>query len=335
MSFRIFITGSGIVEEALDLLEAEGCILMQGDAADSSAEIERKVASFRPDALIVRQGRIDRNVVNAAENLKVICKHGTGTDNIDLDAASGRDIPVMYTPDANYESVAEHTLALMLSLLRKIPDQDRTIRRGVFDKKGFSGQELHSKTLGLVGFGRIARRLSELVTPFNMKVVVYHPSNTKEALAPNISKVSSITEVISQSDIISLHVPLTPDTKGMINSKAFEQMKTGAYLINTARGSIVNEDHLVEALQSGQIQGAALDTFEVEPPAADSPLFQLSNVILTMHTAGNSDSSLKNMAMDSVHNVLAALRNEPLDPRMVKNKDNISGDYFRRRESSH
>lgn len=324
MSFRIFITGSGIIKDAQDILKAEGCVLMQGDPADSPADLEQKVSKFRPDALIVRQGRINNSVISAAGNLKVICKHGIGIDNIDTEAASGRDIPVMYTPDANYESVAEHTLALMLSLVRNIPQQDRTIRRGVFDKTGFSGQELRGKTLGLIGFGRIARRLSELLAPFHVKVVVYHPSGTEEDLPSYISKVPSVGDIYSQSDIISLHVPLTADTRGMIDSEAFDKMKKEAYLINTARGPVVNEGHLIEAIRSGQIRGAALDTFEVEPLAPDSPLFQLDNVILTIHTAGNSDVSLRNMAMGSVNNVLAVMRNEPLDPRMVANSEDIS-----------
>ena len=189
---------------------------------------------------------------------------------------------------------------------------------------GFGGQDLLGRTLGLVGFGRIARRLSELVAPFHMKVLVYHPSNTDEALPRYISKVSSITDIFSQSDIVSLHAPLTEDTKGMVDSVAFARMKKGAYLINTARGSLVNEDHLVTALQDRQIRGAALDTFAVEPLAKNSPLYHLDNVVMTMHTAGNSDSSLKNMAMDSVRNIMAALKNEPLDPRMVINKERIS-----------
>jgi D-3-phosphoglycerate dehydrogenase len=225
----------------------------------------------------------------------------------------------MYTPDANYECVAEHTLGLILSLLRKIPSQDSRIRRGQFDKKGFSGQELLGKTLGLVGFGRIARRLSELVAPFNVPVIVYHPSGTDETLAPHVSKVSSLDEVLRQSDIVSLHLPLLADTRGIIDSNALSKMKKHAYLINTSRGPIVNEKDLIKALHDGRIMGAALDTFEVEPMPADSPLFHLDNVVMTMHTAGNSDASLRNMAMGSARNVLAVLRNQPLDPRLVLN----------------
>ena len=319
MAFRVFATGSGLLKEAQDFLKSEGCILEQGDPADSPTDIARKLARFSADALIVRQGKIDDNVIGASANLKVICKHGTGTDNIDIEAASRRNIPVMYTPDANYDCVAEHTLGLILSLLRKIPSQDSRIRRGEFDKKGFNGQELLGRTLGLVGFGRIARRLSQLVAPFNVTIVVYHPSCTKETTTPHVSKVSSLDEVLSQSDIVSLHLPLLPETTGLIDSRALCKMKKSAYLINTSRGPIVNEDHLIKALQDGQIAGAALDTFEVEPIPADSPLRQLDNVVMTMHTAGNSDASLWNMAMGSAQNILAALRNQPLNPHFMLN----------------
>jgi D-3-phosphoglycerate dehydrogenase len=319
MSFRVFHTGSGISEEAQEFLVNEGCSLMRGDPVDSAADIARKVRDFSADALIVRQGDINDDVIAASDNLRVICKHGTGTDNIDIDAATRRNVLVMYTPYATVESAAEHTLGLILSLFRQIPDQDKKVRSGDFAKKGFRGQELRGKTLGLVGFGRIARRLSELVAPFNVKVIVNHPSNSEENLAAHVSKVLSLAELLRQSDIVSLHVPLTDTTRAMMDREAFALMKQSAYLINTARGLVVNESDLIDALTTGQIMGAALDTYEIEPPGPDNPLYQMDNVVLTMHTAGNSDSSLRNMAMGSAHNILAALRDETLDPDFVLN----------------
>ncbi len=319
MSFRVFHTGSGISEEAQEFLVNEGCSLMRGDPVDSAADIARKVRDFSADALIVRQGDINDDVIAASDNLRVICKHGTGTDNIDIDAATRRNVLVMYTPYATVESAAEHTLGLILSLFRQIPDQDKKVRSGDFAKKGFRGQELRGKTLGLVGFGRIARRLSELVAPFNVKVIVNHPSNSEENLAAHVSKVLSLAELLRQSDIVSLHVPLTDATRAMMDREAFALMKKNAYLINTARGLVVKENDLIDALTTGQIMGAALDTYETEPPGSDNPLYQMDNVVLTMHTAGNSDSSLRNMAMGSARNILAALRNETLDPDFVLN----------------
>jgi D-3-phosphoglycerate dehydrogenase len=319
MSFRVFHTGSGISEEAQEFLKNEGCSLMRGDPVDSAADIARKVRDFSADALIVRQGEINDDVIAASDNLRVICKHGTGTDNIDIDAATRRNVLVMYTPYATVESAAEHTLGLILSLLRQIPDQDKKVRSGDFAKRGFRGQELRGKTLGLVGFGRIARRLSELVAPFNVKVIVNHPSNSEENLATHVSKVLSLAELLCQSDIVSMHVPLTDTTRAMMDREAFVLMKPSAYLINTARGLVVNESDLIDALTTGQIKGAALDTYEIEPPGSDNPLYQMDNVVLTMHTAGNSDSSLRNMAMGSARNILAVLRDEAVDPDFVLN----------------
>ena len=289
------------------------------------AYISRKLKSFNPDGLIVRQGTITANVQDAASNLKVICKHGVGTDNIDIDAATARSIPVMFTPGANSESVAEHTLALILSLIRRIPVQDRQIRSGVFSKKSFDGQELLGKNLGIIGYGRIGRRLSELVSPFKMNVVVYHPSCTNENLPKYIVKAQTVEDVVCRSDIISLHCPLTPVTRGMINKTTIAQMKEGAYIINTARGPLVNEEDLIQALKEKSIAGAALDCFEKEPLAVDSPLLRLDNVILTAHVAGTSDESLRNIGTTAVRHVISMLRGEPVDVRFILNSQVLKG----------
>lgn len=321
MNYRIFITGSGIAPEAQELLRDNNCTFETGDPKDTPEDLVRKLQVFNPDGLIVRQGKITAAVQDAAPRLKVICKHGVGTDNIDIQAATQRGIPVMFTPLANFESVAEHTLALILSLIRRIPNEDKRIRNGIFDKKKYDGLELLGKTLGIIGFGHIGKRLAELVAPFKMKVVAYHPSCTGEALPPYISKVKNVADIFPQADIISLHCPLNQDTKGMINTETISQMKQGVYIINTARGGIVNENDLFHALQEGRVGGAALDVFEVEPPPADHPLFQLNNVIFTTHVAGASDNSLKNMGIDSVKNALTVLSGKTLNMESLVNKE--------------
>jgi len=321
--FRIFITGSGISQVAQDLLQENNCVFQVGGPNDSSSEIANKLKVFNPDGIIVRQGEITREVQAAAPNLKVISKHGTGTDNIDIDAASERRIAVMFTPLANYESVAEHTLALMLSLTRRVTIEDRRIRKGVFDKNDYGGLELSGKTLGIVGFGHAGRRLSELVAPFNMTAMVYHPSRSEEPLPQHVSKVQNVEELFPVSDIISLHCPLTSETSGMINSRSIALMKKGAFLVNTSRGGIVNESDLIHALQNRHICGAALDVFESEPPKADSPLLTMDNVILTPHIAGISDRSFVNMGMAAVHNALAILQGDSFDQECLKNKEII------------
>jgi len=321
MTYRVFITGSGITEDAMQLLRDQQCETEIGEPGDTPADLTTKLSKFDPHALIVRQGQITADVQAAASSLKVICKHGVGTDNIDIAAATRSGIPAMFTPGQNCEAVAEHTLALMLALARQVPFQDKQIRNGIFDKKNFSGIELLGKTIGLVGFGRIARRVAELVSPFNMKVVVYHPSFADEAALDHVTKVMQVEELFPLSDIISLHCPLTDSTRGLINSDAIAQMKASALIVNTARGPIVNESDLYNALKSGQIAGAALDCFETEPPAADNPLFELDNVIMTTHTGGMSDYSTRNVGLASVRNVLDILQGRQPDMKSVLNAE--------------
>jgi D-3-phosphoglycerate dehydrogenase len=319
MSYRIFITGSGIAEEAMQLLSDENCITEIGEPKDTPADLAAKLSQFDPHALIVRQGQITAEVQGAASNLKVICKHGVGTDNIDIENATRLGIPAMFTPGQNFEVVAEHTLALILALARQIPSQDKQIRQGIFDKKNYGGIELLGKTLGLVGYGRIGRRLAELLGPFNMNTIVYHPSFTEEATQSQVRKVRNIEDLYAESDIVSLHCPLTDTTRGLINSAAIAHMKPSALIVNTARGPIINEDDLYAALKEKRIGGAALDCFETEPPAIDNPLYKLDNVIMTTHVGGMSDASTKNVGKAAVRNVLDILTGREPDMQSVLN----------------
>lgn len=321
MNYRIFITGSGISEKIRKRFRQEQCEFEIGDPSDSAAEIARKLKSYDPHGLIVRQGSITAEVLDAAASLKVICKHGAGTDNIDVDAATARGIPVLFTPGTTAESAAEHALALILSLLRRIPAQDRQIRSGVFSKTSFAGQELFGKTLGVIGFGQIGRRLTELVAPFKVSVLAYHPSCTTEHLPEYVSKVHEIEDLFCHADIISLHCPLTESTQGMINNTSIKQMQAGAYIINTARGGLVNEAHLIAALRKKRIAGAALDCFEAEPLAADSPLLELDNVIVTAHVAGASDASLSRTGTMAIEQVITVLKSGPVEMHAVLNAE--------------
>jgi len=291
-----------------------------GDPNDTPEDIALKLGRFNPDGIIVRQGKITRMVLESASNLKVICKHGVGTESIDINTASKKGIPVLFTPWANYESVAEHTLALILALIRRIPSQDASIRSGKFERSKFDGLELLGKCLGIVGFGHVGRRLAELVAPFKMKVITYDPLDSKEISQPYIRKVQHPEDLYVQADIISLHCPLTPDTKNMINEHSIQQMKPGVMIINTTRGGIINETDLFNALLERRISGAALDVFEVEPPHLDNPLFQLKNLIYTSHIAGISDNSFINMGIQSVNFVLSVLKGKPIDVDSVVNK---------------
>lgn len=319
MNAKIFMTGSRLVKEAEDILAREGIIYECGTPKDTSEEIAAKLRDFDPDGLIVRQGKITKAVLDSAENLKVICKHGVGVDNIDVDAATDKGIPVMITINANFESVAEHALALIFSLLRKVPKQDRDLRQGIFNKSNYNGEELFRKTIGLIGFGRIGKRLAELVQPFEPKLLVYDPFLKSNSVPDYIEKIGDLEQIFKEADIISLHCALTPETKGLINKESIALMKNSAYIINTARGPIINEDDIVQALEEKRIAGAALDTFQIEPPDQNNPLFKLDNVVVTSHVGGASNNSLRNMGVGAVKNVLAVLKSEPLPMECVLN----------------
>lgn len=324
MTPRVFVTGAGIAHEALASLAERGCEVAFAGPHDSAEELARRVSDFGPDALIVRAGPVTDEVMASAPGLRVLCKHGVGVDNIDVAAATRRGLPVLFTPHANTQAVAEHALALILALLRRVPLEDRRLRGGVFDKRGYRGAELRGKTLGLIGYGRSGRRLAQLAGAFDARVVAYHPSRTAGD-TPHVVQAADPHEVYAACDILSLHCPLTDQTRGMIDSRAFAQMKDGAYLVNTARGAIVREDHLLEALEAGRLAGAALDVFEHEPPDLTGPLFRRDDVIFTPHVAGLSGEAAREMGLASVRAVLGVLDGQRPPAEIVVNPEVFAG----------
>ena len=240
------------------------------------------------DAILVRSATfVDAAMMDKSPKLRVIGRAGVGVDNVDLDAATKRGIVVMNTPGGNAVAVAEHTFALMLALARYLTRADATMHAGKWEKKTLQGTELRGKTLGIVGLGRVGVEVSRRALAFGMKVVAHDPY-----VAPSLAQQLNVTmapldELFAQSDYITLHVGLTPQTQGMINADAIRKMKKGVRLVNCARGELLNEPAVIEALQSGQLGGAALDVYSHEP-LKDSPLATLPNVILTPHIAGST-----------------------------------------------
>jgi D-3-phosphoglycerate dehydrogenase / 2-oxoglutarate reductase len=243
------------------------------------------------DAILVRSATfVDAAMIERAPKLRVIGRAGVGVDNVDLDAATKRGIVVMNTPGGNAVAVAEHTFALMLALARHLVRADSTMHAGKWEKKTLQGTELRGKTLGIVGLGRVGVEVSRRALAFGMKVVAHDPY-----VAPSLAQQLNITmapldELFAQSDYITLHVGLTPQTQGMINADALRKMKKGVRLVNCARGELLNEPAVIEGLQSGQLGGAALDVYSHEP-LKDSPLATLPNVILTPHIAGSTQEA--------------------------------------------
>lgn len=252
------------------------------------------------DAIIIRaNGAVSARMMDAAPRLKVVGRHGVGVEAIDLEAAKARGIAVCNTPDANLESVAEQAVGFMIVLSKQILRADRAIRQGRWEVRyDYIGQELFGRTLGLVGMGRIGSRVAEICRQaFDMPLLYYDLVAYPEIEDRLGANKTSLEEVLGQSDYVSVHVPMLPSTKGLIGKKQFAMMKKGAILINTARGPIVDENALLEALQSGHLGGAGLDVYAVEPTPADNPLFQLDNVVLSPHMAAHTDDALKAMSM--------------------------------------
>lgn len=275
--------------------------------------------------LVVRTARITASVIEAGDSLQVIGRHGVGYDNIDVATATRRGIPVVITPEANVESVAEHTVGCLLALAKRIGEADRELRRGNFGARlTHTGSELHGKTLGLVGLGRIGCRVAEICrAAFAMRLLAYDPYVAPEHAAELcVELVGDLDALLAAADFVSLHAPLTAETRGLIGARQLATMKRTAYLVNTARGGLVDEAALIEALRAGSIAGAALDVFAQEPPPADSPLWALDNVIVTPHMASHTQEGLRRMAVDVAEEVLRVLRGER--PKWVVNPEAFS-----------
>ena len=241
--------------------------------------------------------KVTKDILDAAHKLRVVGRAGTGVDNIDLAAASRRGVVVMNAPGGNSVSVAEQTIALLLALARQIPEASQSTRAGKWEKKKFAaGRELMGKTLGVIGTGNIGALVVKRAQAFGMKVLGYDPFLAAEAAEKLGIELVDLTEIWKRSDAITLHVPLTEQTKNMVGAAQLAQMKPGALLVNCARGGLVDEKAVAEALKAGKLGGAALDVFEQEPPPADHPLFSCPNFIATPHLGGSTEDAQQNVA---------------------------------------
>ena len=270
------------------------------------------------DALVVRSATdVNAKLIDAAQKLRVIGRAGVGVDNVDTDAATRKGIVVMNTPGANAIAVAEHTLGLMLSLARFIPRADQTTRAGKWEKKSLQGTELRGKTLGIVGLGRVGVEVARRAKAFGMKVIAYDPFVSQQLARDLEIELSGLDPLYAASDYISLHVGLTPQTQGMINAAALTKMKKGIRLVNCARGELIDDAALLQALNSGQVAGAALDVFTHEPPK-ENPLLAVPNVIATPHIAGST-----NEAQELVGVQIAMQVREYLKRSVIQNAVNV------------
>jgi D-3-phosphoglycerate dehydrogenase len=260
------------------------------------------------DALIVGNDTVDAQVIQAGKHLRVISRYGVGYDNIDLAAASRRGIVVTNTPDTNTEAVADLAFTLMLSLARQIPAVTGIVQQGKWDR--VQGVEFWGKTLGIIGLGRIGKSMVYRAKGFNMKVLCYEKFPDVLFAQLNGVRICELDELLAQSDFISVHVPLLPSTRHLIDAAALSLMKPGAFIVNTARGGVIDESALFEALKSGRIAGAGLDVFEQEPPLS-SPLRRLPNCLITPHIGGYTAEAIKRMGVLAAKNVAFTLMGKP------------------------
>jgi len=299
----IIITGSDLAQEAIDLLQ--GYQLVYAGRQPGEADLIALCQQHNPLAIIVRYGKINERIMAAAPALRVIAKHGSGIDVIDQAAAAQRGIRVLAAPGANAAAVAEHTWALILACAKSVITLDRRLREGHWDKSRHKSLELEGRTLGLIGLGAIGGRVAKAGAAFGMQVIAYDPWAKQ---LPDGCEAVELATLLRRADVVSLHCPLTAQNQSMIDRAALAQFKPGAMLINTARGGLIDEEALAEALQDGTLRCAALDSFAQEPLIAPHRWQQLENLILSPHIGGVSDTSYVKMGCAAARNVLSVLQ---------------------------
>ncbi|CAJ1002894.1 MULTISPECIES: phosphoglycerate dehydrogenase [Bacillales] len=263
------------------------------------------------DALLVRsQTQVTAEVLAAGKKLKVVGRAGVGVDNIDINAATEAGVVVINAPDGNTISTAEHSFAMLMAVARNIPQAHKKLTDGTWDRKSFQGVELNNKVLGIIGLGRIGTEVAKRAKAFGMTVLAYDPFLTEERAKKLGVTHATIDDICRQADFITVHTPLTKETRHIISSREFMKMKDGVRIINCARGGIIDEKALYEAILTGKVAGAALDVFEIEPPV-DNPLIGLPQVVVTPHLGASTQEAQENVAVDVSAEILKVLRGEP------------------------
>ncbi|MGE5280287.1 MAG: phosphoglycerate dehydrogenase [Deltaproteobacteria bacterium] len=302
--FKILVSDS-LSEEGLKILNGSKEFSVDVKTGLKKDELLKIVGGY--DALLVRSAtKVTAEVIEAATNLKIIGRAGVGLDNVDLAAATARGIIVMNTPGGNTISTAEHTMSMILALSRSIPLADASMRQNEWRRKDFMGVELYNKTIGIVGLGRIGMEVAKRCLSFGMRVKGFDPYLSREVAEQAGVEIMKLEDIYRAADYVTVHVPLTEETKGMIGDKEFAMMKEGVRVINCARGGIIDEAALARALGAGKIGGAALDVF-VSEPAKDLPFAKFPNVVLTPHLGASTEEAQVNVAIEIAHQVADAL----------------------------
>lgn len=300
----ILVTAADIAAQAVALLD--GFDIIYAGKTPDEATLAALCEQHQPVAIIVRYGRITPKIISASKKLRVISKHGSGIDTIDSDTAQSLGIAVRAATAVNADAVAEHTWALLLACAKSVTQLNARMHEGHWDKSIHKSLELKGRTLGLIGLGAIGQRVAAVGNAMGLKVIGYDPY-AKAALA-GVTMID-LPALLRQSDIVSLHCPLTADNRRMINRESLAQMKDGAILVNTARGGLVDEAAVRDALVSGKLRAAGLDSFDNEPPPADHLLRNAPNLVMSPHIGGVTGDAYMNMGIAAAKNIIDALQN--------------------------
>jgi D-3-phosphoglycerate dehydrogenase len=313
--YRVLVADN-LSPKGIEILKREKAIKCYAWANLSSGELRATIGEY--DGIIVRsKTRLTADIINASEKLRVIGRAGIGVDNIDVQAATRRGVVVMNTPRENAIAAAEHTIAMMLALSRNIPQASASTKSGRWERGKFMGTELYGKTLGIIGIGNVGSLVAERAQGLKMKVIAHDPYIPEDAAAQKGIPLVTLEDLLTRSDFITIHTPLTEETRNVIDAKALEKTRRGAMIINCARGGIVDEGALMRALKSGKVRGAALDVFEREPER-ENPLFALDNVICTPHIGASTNEAQENVAVAIADQVVDFLIN-----KRIRNAVNI------------
>ncbi len=314
--FNVVMTAPALAAEAVAVLQAADCAIHYMPPYPSAAAVAELTRAVRADAILCRQGRVDGAVMDASDRLRIVARHGVGVDEVDIAAARTRGLLVTRAPGSNTRAVAEHTLALALALAKDLLPLRASLAEGAWRGAATAVRDIAGLGLGLVGVGAIGREVALLGRPFGFRIAGFDPAASESAFA-EITRADSLEALLAGADILSLHCPLTPETRHLIDAGAIARLPHGALIVNTARGGLIDEEALAGALASGQVAGAALDGFETEPPAADHPLRHHPRVFATPHVAGVTPGALIGMGVMAAECIAARLMGRAVLPERI------------------